>query len=156
MIVNFPIYTFLRFCVVGGASFFVDAGILTFLTRALGWSPMTAQVLAFLITVMFAWYLNRSFTFRVNHKEDLFKEVQRYLSVYSVGFVINWIVYSSLVYLSSILEFLKLTHRSDLMALADLLYTYPALALVPATGLSMFFNFFGAKNFAFRPKLEKA
>jgi len=55
---------FLRFCLVGGLGFVVDAGCTLAFTQLLGWPPGLSRVLAFALAASTTWFCNRSFTFR--------------------------------------------------------------------------------------------
>jgi len=122
---------FIKFCIVGGLAFILDAGILT-LAIKFGLSPISGRGISFMVATFFTWICNRTFTFRVAKSDSLFKELLRYLGVNILAFSINWLVY--------IFAINTLT----------IMYQIPALALIPATAVSMLFNYCGMKKYAFR------
>ncbi len=93
---------FLRYCVVGGIGFCVDAGILQFGIYVLGLDPLSARVPSFLIAVLATWYLNRGFTFRM-HGMSFLKSFPLYISANAIGLAVNFGAYSAGVLLSPLM-----------------------------------------------------
>ena len=118
------------FLVVGGIAFFIDTGILQFLSY-LGLDPYFARAISFTLALIFTWWMNRRHSFKVDTKPT-WKEFFAYASSVSVGGAINWFVYIL------VLEFYLVGT------------SYPSLALVPATAISMCFNFLVMKLVVFR------
>ncbi len=116
---------FLKFLVVGGLGFVVDAGITMGLIR-LGISPLVARPPAILAAMVFTWLANRQVTFAVRHRKTL-GEVIRYSGVAIVAALLNYVIYSGLISLT----------------------VTPFVAIVIATALVAVFSFFGYKRFAF-------
>jgi putative flippase GtrA len=87
---------FLRFCAVGGAAFFVDAGLLVALTAAAGLDPYVARVISFLAAATFTWGLNRSFTFEVRRKPTG-SEWAAYVALMSLGAAVNYGAYAAAI-----------------------------------------------------------
>ncbi len=86
---------FLRFLLVGGLGFVVDAGLTLLLIR-IGWAPETARIPAIATAMLFTWLANRLFTFRVAHKGSV-GELARYVAVALGAACFNYLVYRLLL-----------------------------------------------------------
>src|SRR6185369_10215586 len=85
---------FLRFFIVGGLGFLVDASVLMGLTRGAGLDPYSARVVSFLAAASTTWYLNRIFTFRSDqHHHPVAKQWAIFLLVSVGGALINYGIY---------------------------------------------------------------
>ena len=87
---------FLRFCLVGGAAFFVDAGVLMALTSAAGLDPYLARVVSFLSAASFTWWLNRRYTFEVGRRPTG-SEWAAYTGLMVVGAAVNYGTYAAAI-----------------------------------------------------------
>ena len=87
---------FLRFCVVGGAAFFVDAGVLMALTSGAGFDPYLARVVSFLAAASFTWWLNRRYTFEVEHRPTG-SEWAGYVGLMVIGAAVNYGTYAAAI-----------------------------------------------------------
>ncbi len=123
--------TFLRFCIVGGIGFCVDAGILSVLYWGLHWSPFWARIPSFLCAVYVTWLCNSMFTFGVTSRLRL-QNFTFYLMSNLIGTSLNFGVYQACIYWSA-----TLAHM-------------PVAALVPAAIVAMIFNYAAAKKVIFR------
>lgn len=81
---------FLRFCLVGGIGFIVDAGVTVAMTWAIGASALAARIPAFLIAATVTWLLHARFTFG---KSQGASSWFRYLLLTAVGALINVATY---------------------------------------------------------------
>jgi putative flippase GtrA len=117
--------SFIKFLVVGGLGFLIDAG-LTLGLITIGISPLAARPPAIFAATLFTWLANRQHTFRVGRKSSL-TEVVRYASVAGVAALANYLIYSGLVTLS----------------------ISPFSSIVMATIIVAVFSYFGYKHFAF-------
>ncbi len=124
--------TFLKFCVVGGGAFVLDALILQSLVTFLALGPVYARIVSFVCAATFTWILNRKYTFHAVTKPSI-GEFTMYLGLMWVGVTINWLVYLGV------------------LAVFPLSREFPVLALAPATAVAMFSNFFSAQRFIYRP-----
>jgi putative flippase GtrA len=117
---------FLRFVVVGGIGFVVDAGLLEAL-RALGAPALAARVPAICGALVVTWLLNRTFSFGTKTRPSL-AEFLAYASVSAVSAAVNYLIFTVLV-------------------LADL---HPIAAVAIATAITMVLNFTGYRKLVFR------
>jgi putative flippase GtrA len=86
---------FLRFSLVGGAGFVVDAAVFFLLVQAAGKAWWLARLLAFLAAVGVTWAGNRWFTFGSRGRP--WSEGLRYLGVQSLGCAVNYGVFLACV-----------------------------------------------------------
>lgn len=86
---------FIRFLLVGGAGFCIDAG-LTFLLIQLNLAPWLARIPAIFSAMLFTWLANRCFTYQVEHSRSI-REGGRYMLVALSMALINYLIYLVLV-----------------------------------------------------------
>lgn len=126
----------LRFAIVGGFGFFIDATVLIVLAHCFGLAPVPARAVSFSLAVAMTWLLNRSFTFNAELTNRIGQEFSRYF-IYSVfGLGINALIYVSLVILLPIAA------------------SYPIIALIPASAATAIFNYYMTSLFVFRECLS--
>ena len=124
---------FIKFSMVGGVGFVVDAGSLTLLTVYGGLDPVTARVISmFALGMTTTWLLNRSFTFRDQRGGSLLTEYLRFAAANAIGNSLNFGIHTLLV------ETLPTFHA------------YPVLGAVVGTAVGLVFNFTSSKYFVFR------
>lgn len=120
---------FLRFAIVGGAGFVVDAGLLALLHHGVGVDPFTARLISITVAALTTWRLNRLVTFGASPTSQT-TEGLRYATVAALTAGFNYAVY------------------------ALMLVVWPALAPVAAAILAtlaaMTFSYLGYSRFAFR------
>ena len=87
---------FLRFAIVGGLGFLVDALVLFELVQEVHLDPYRSRAGSFLVAATFTWVLNRTLTFRVKSKKRV-RELGLYLVLMALGGVINVGVYTFVV-----------------------------------------------------------
>lgn len=84
---------------VGGVlGFIVDAGIVQALVSGFGWNPYLARLISFVAAATTTWLFNRRYTFKATGHYSLRGEWLRYMVAMSAGFVLNYGVYSALVF----------------------------------------------------------
>lgn len=121
---------FLFFAVVGTVGFLVDTAILYLLKSILG--LYVSRVISFFCAVYVTWLLNRNWTFyyeKTAHKRSQFL---LYLWLMVFGGVINFTVYSILVYYK------------------PLVVSYPVVGVGVGSIAGMFANFMTSKRFVFK------
>ena len=90
---------FLKFLIVGGAGFAVDAGVLTFALGHITPSIYAARALSFSLAVLATWLLNRTFVFAASPREagGIAVEYARYFTLQVVAAVSNLAVFVALI-----------------------------------------------------------
>ncbi len=122
-------FKLIRFALVGGIGFIVDAGVL--LIAHLYFNLNLARLISISAAITCTWALNRIFTFQ-SSDPGYKSEWMRYSMVCTVG--------SSLSYFG----FITLTH------LSNWLYQYPIVPLAIVSVLTAFFNYYFSQLFAFK------
>jgi putative flippase GtrA len=119
----------LWFVLAGGTGFAVDAGLthgLLVLTPA---GPFAARVPAIMAAMAATWFLNRTFTFG-RSSTSIVAEGFRYWAVGITAALLNYVIYSALIYRLPELQ--------------------PVAAIVFASIAAMAYSFFGYSRFVFR------
>lgn len=119
---------FIKFGFVGGIGFLVDALILLILVHKLNMDINISRVFSFLFAVLVTWLLNRKITFSLNSKYRKRKEYIYYMSIQTIGALLNYTIFISLVYSYKVFQ------------------EYLILPLAIASIIVMFFNFFMIRN----------
>lgn len=119
---------FLRFALVGGAGFFIDAAVLSALIHGLGVDPFSARLVSISAAALSTWRLNRVVTFGASETGQA-REGMRYALVAALTAGLNYALY----------------------ALALLVWPTlpPIAAMVGATAAAMLFSYVGYSRFAF-------
>jgi putative flippase GtrA len=119
---------FLRFALVGGAGFALDAGLLALLHNGAGLDPFSARVFSISIATFMTWRLNRGVTFGASARSQA-HEGMRYATVAALAAGVNYLAY----------------------ALALILWRGlpPIAALVVGTATGMVFSYAGYSRFVF-------
>ncbi|MFA6527986.1 MAG: GtrA family protein [Candidatus Gracilibacteria bacterium] len=121
---------FIKFCVVGTISMIVDVGSYTLLTRMIQFfysHYLLANAIAFIVSLIISYVLNKKFTFQNNNKA-IGVQFTKYVGVYTVGLVISEIL---------------------LYILVDRIGIYDLIAKMLVIGAVLFWNFTGSKFFIF-------
>jgi putative flippase GtrA len=88
-------YRFVRFSIVGGVGFVIEATLLTYFATVPGIGAIKGRAISFPIAVVTTWWLNRTLTFQSTnnpHRESL-----RYFLVQMLGAAANLGVFLALV-----------------------------------------------------------
>jgi len=88
-------HRFVRFSIVGGVGFVIEAGLLTYFATVPGLGSIKGRAISFPIAVVTTWWLNRTLTFQSNNNPH--RESFRYFLVQSLGAVANLGVFMVLV-----------------------------------------------------------
>lgn len=123
---------FLRFCVVGGVGFCVDAAILLTLIHLFGAGPMWGRIGSFSVAVLATFEMNRAWAFRGSATQGFWHAFSRYLVVQGFGFCCNFLIYAALY-----------------VALPSP-FNDPLLCLVAASGCALLINYAGTSHLVFR------
>jgi putative flippase GtrA len=118
----------LRFAIVGGTGFFVDAGLLAILFHGVGLDPFSARMISICVAMFTTWRLNRALTFGASASSQA-SEGLRYASVAVVTACLNYAVYC--------------------LVLAIWREAPPLFAAAGATLVAMSFSYLGYSRFAF-------
>ncbi|WP_157937726.1 GtrA family protein [Oceaniglobus roseus] len=126
---------FIRFCLVGGVGFVVDAGLM--LTGLwLGFGPLWTRIVSIAAAGLTTWQINRNWTFAHqsggNGAARQAREALRYGFVQVCGALVNYGVFAMVV---------TLLERTTFAAMAG---------LVAGSTCSLVLNFLGAKYLVFR------
>ena len=120
---------FLRFAVVGGTGFAIDAGVLATLHHGLGVDPFTARLISICISALTTWRLNRMVTFGASDRSQA-AEGLRYALVAAAAASFNYFIYA-----------MTLVVRPD----------WPPVGIaVGATLIAMFVSYGGYSRFVFQ------
>ncbi len=125
---------FLRFFIVGGVGFIIDAAVLTALVRGLGVDPYSARAASFLAASSTTWWLNRQFTFRSDaHRHPITRQWLIFVLVSIGGALINYGIYVAT------------------LQLWPLAQAWPVIGVAFGSLAGMGFNFPASKLIVFRP-----
>ncbi|MBM6550422.1 GtrA family protein [Marinomonas ostreistagni] len=127
---------FVHFGLVGFFGFLIDAAVLWLASHWLSYP--SARALSFWAAVTSNWWLNRLFTFKTApHQERKHHQWGKFLFASMIGFVPNWGVFTSLMWLA------------QPSGLAEQAW-YPYLAMMPGVLAGMLINFALAKWWVFK------
>ena len=121
----------LRFVIVGGFGFLVDAGVVSLLVATTGLGLYWGRLVSFLCAASTTWVLNRNFTFRGHGSDNRVREWGKFLVVSIGGAIINYGVYAVTI---------------ELWPLAR---QFPAIAVAFGSLAGMGFNFPASKYLVF-------
>lgn len=122
-----------KFVLIGGVGFLVDGGLLSLLTTWQLMNVYAARGISFPLATAVTWYLNRSFTFRMNKVRNASKkEYLQYFIVQIGGGLLNLSVFVTLLHYYSWMDKL------------------PILPLAVGAIFGMIFNYIFSKSWVFR------
>ena len=124
------LYQIVRFLLVGGVSFAVDAGILALLVYQGDVGYIAARLISVLLAISVAFVLNARFTFLIRVADARF---MRYVLIQSISAALNFGVYTTLV-------------------LHGPLAGRPLLSLICGAAVSTVNNFFLSRRFVYLQK----
>ncbi len=124
-----PTYSrMMRFVLVGGTGFAIDAILLKTIVVADLAGPLSARIFSIALAGLVTWQLNRNFTFAPSGDKKL-TEATRYSGVIVVASLVNYVVYAGLMLAMPALE--------------------PLVALVASSIGAMGFSYVGYDRFVF-------
>jgi len=86
----------LRYGVVGGLGFAVDAGLL-YVLASWGADPYASRLISFAVALTVTWALNRAWTFEVRGRAAAGKSYLGYALVQLLGALTNFVVYAGVL-----------------------------------------------------------
>lgn len=119
---------FLRFAIVGGSAFVIDAGLLVLLHNGAGLDPYSSRLISICVAAFFTWRVNRLITFGASPSSQATEGI-RYATVAGLAACLNYLVYAA-----------------ALLAWNGL---PPVAAAVIATLAAMSFSYLGYSRFVF-------
>ncbi len=125
---------FLKFFVIGGIGFLVDASLLLFLIAS-GLSPFTSRIFSFSCAFTVTWIFNSAWTFASPQKTRVGGQYLRYMLVQCCGALANYAIYAVTLIILGVSPLL----------------TIFALGIGAIAGLAV--NFTGSKYFVFKAKV---
>ena len=125
-------FQFLSFAAVGVVGFVVDTAVLYLAKDDLGLGLYAGRVLSFLVAATTTWLLNRVFTFGNPPVKSLLREWLHFLSVNSIGGLVNYGVYTALV------------------SMVATVAQHPVLGVGAGAIAGLAFNYLGTKHAVFR------
>lgn len=126
------LHEFLRFCLVGGVGFVVDAGLLEFLV-SLGLSAWAARILSIALALQVTYLMHGAFTFR-DHGGYSRARWLAFLSCNALGAAINYLLFLAVLMLAPFGE--PFLDRQS--------------ALITGTAVALFCNYWMNRRFVFR------
>ncbi len=124
---------FMRFCLVGGVGFAVDAGLLWLLLQTTALGPYLARIVSFLTAATVTWRLHRSFTFPAAAKHvPGGRQWAVFVAINAGGAIVNYGVYALLV------------------ATTSLFSARPVLAVAVGSAVALIVNFVANRQWVFR------
>ena len=87
---------FLRFAIVGGTGFLIDAGLLALLHHGVGIDPFSARLASIIVAAFSTWRLNRLVTFGASRASQT-TEGLRYAAVAALTACFNYAVYAAML-----------------------------------------------------------
>jgi len=95
--------SFALFVLAAAVGFVVDAGVVTFLVRELGWGPWEGRVVSFPLAVTSTWLLNRRYAFRSAARGDQRVEYAAYWAIQLAGAAVNFGIFGLCLHLAPVL-----------------------------------------------------
>ena len=127
-------HEFLRFCIVGGIAFVVDAALLLAFV-ALGMPDAVGRILSITLAMQLAYVLNSRFTFR-DHRGIGRATWLAYMASNTLGAGINYLVFLATLALAPIGD-------AHLLRLA---------AIAAGTAVALVFNYWANRRYTFRAR----
>jgi putative flippase GtrA len=131
--------TFFRFACVGSTIALIDAGLLYLLKDLPGFNAYIARVFSYAAAMSAGYVLNRYFTFHhIESGRVMLDELLRFFSVHALGGILNFAVFSVVVYLGE---------RAELTTFWDAVM--PLIGVWVGGVVGMTFNFLVSRKLVF-------
>ncbi len=121
---------FLRFALVGGVGFAIDASVLTLLVNGLGYDHYVSRAVSFALAVTATWLINRRWVFAAGMPTG--REYSGYFAVQLLGAFINLGIYVLII------------------ELLPPLAAIPVIPLACGAAVALIANFYLVRRFVFR------
>ncbi len=110
---------FVRYLLVGGSTFAIDFGILVLLHGALDLNLAASTSVAYWVSILYNFVLNRYWTFDAGEKESLTRHISAYfiLLIFNYFFVVVFVTFAGLV--------VNFIIAKALAVLIQMLWTFP-------------------------------
>ncbi|HEY3329584.1 MAG TPA: GtrA family protein [Capsulimonadaceae bacterium] len=147
---------FVKFCIVGASSAAVNFGLMNLLHYRLELPLISSLTIAFLLSVFNGFYWNRKWTFAHARGRSAANQYTKFLAVNIVGYILNTSI------TVAIIAALVVAHSHGAVDFGAIFMdvitgkkaTYPKLvtngALLGATGVVVFWNFFANRHWTFK------
>ena len=122
-----------KFLSVGGLGFLLDASVFQALLSA-GYGLIVSRIMSAVLSITLTWYLNRHYVFQTGSINAGAPEYARYVAVQTIGLMVNFGVYFTLI--------------AKFQALHDV----PLIALSCGAIAALTFNYLGARHYAYQAK----
>lgn len=110
---------FVRYLLVGGTTFFIDFGTLLFLHGVLDLNLAASTSVAYWLSILYNFTLNRYWTFDAREKESLLK----HMSAYFILLIINYLF--TVTFVSIVGEHINFIIAKVLAVAIQMIWTYP-------------------------------
>ena len=110
---------FVRYLLVGGTTFIIDFGILFTLHGKLGFGIAGATSVAYWVSIVYNFVLNRYWTFDAREKESL----QRHITTYFILLVLNY--FFAVIFVSFASDHINYIAAKAIAVLIQMIWTYP-------------------------------
>lgn len=84
-----------RYCMVGGVGFAVEAAAIALLQYGFGWSALPCRAVSFPLAVLVTYWLNHRYTFG---SRGGLRELARYVGSQGVGLATNLVAYTATIF----------------------------------------------------------
>jgi putative flippase GtrA len=110
---------FVRYLLVGGTTFMLDFGILIGLHGGLGFGIAASTSVAYWISIIYNFTLNRYWTFDAREKESL----QRHITAYFMLLIVNYLFAVTFVSFAS--DHINYIYAKAIAVIIQMIWTYP-------------------------------
>jgi putative flippase GtrA len=110
---------FVRYLVVGGTTFIIDFGTLILLHGKLGFGIAASTSVAYWLSIIYNFTLNRYWTFDAREKESL----QRHITTYFMLLIVNYLFAVTFVSFAS--DHINYIYAKAIAVIIQMIWTYP-------------------------------
>jgi putative flippase GtrA len=110
---------FVRYLVVGGSTFVLDFGTLVLLHGKLGFGIAASTSVAYWLSIIYNFILNRYWTFDAREKESL----QRHITTYFMLLIVNY--FFAVTFVSFMSDHINYIYAKAIAVIIQMIWTYP-------------------------------